>query len=222
MKRFSQYEGTGGPTAWSNGIKNFPAFHDYVFESNAFAKTVDLWAQRPTDALLLFGDYGSGKTEMAKRLPSYMEKDFNYAGSFHLIDCADSQFEPKKDILSKLTTVEFWGTPFFVLDEADQLSGRKQVNLRNIIQEYSHLLNVVITTNQYRNIDDGILSRSTKVHVKFPELSCWVGYVRAQLGPKSNRLISDKKILKAINASGCTSGRDINRTIGLLKAKLGI
>ena len=222
MNKLVAYQGLGGSTAWINGIEKFPAFLDYVFSDCNFANSIDSWAKNPIDALLLHGDYGTGKSELAKRLPVYMEEHFQYAGSFHVLDCADPKFCPQKHIIGRLNYSGIWGTPYFVLEEADHLSLRNQVSLRHIIEKYSDLLNIVLTTNELNKIDKGVRDRATLIKVNFPKLKDWVPYVRTQLGSNSRKLISDAKILKVLEKLGCSSGRDVYRAIRTLKSELKI
>lgn len=220
MNELKKFEGLGGAEAWSKGIEEFPAFEDYVFSDDKFISSVGEWAKNPVDALLLHGNFGSGKSELAKRLPVYMERNFQYSGSFYLIDCADPKFCLQRDILNKCSNRSLWGTPFFLLEEAEQLTARHQVSMRHVIQEHSSSLNIVLTTNEIDKIDPGIRSRSVSLKVKFPDIKLWVRYVRQKLGPTHNSVFTDAKILDILDELGCSSGRDVNRVIRTIQNRL--
>lgn len=132
-------------------------------------------------AIIFHGQYGAGKTALARLLPSEMERhrvnDFskgqfsNFGYLFMSCSATGGSNIAQK---SMPTSVSFnqSGLHYVVLDEVDNLRSDAQKNMKSFITEYDHVI-YIMTTNHLSNIDPGLISRSHCISFENPCREMW-------------------------------------------------
>lgn len=159
---------------------------DFVFENHQDMRRLEMLAggqltfpSPVKNCILLHGTHGAGKTELAKLLPHLIEKSKTDPSTQltvgpHVISCqsATSIVSIKKEIP---TTVSFdpSGLHYIILDEVDNLKTEVQRNLKGLISE-SRCVVFILTTNNYKGVDNGIISRSHVFSFNRPCGNLWL------------------------------------------------
>lgn len=211
MSKFADFDylsGKGGMSAWQKGIENFIGFKDYVFSSSSFADSISAWAKYPDNPLILYGSYGVGKTELATRLPYYMEQNFHSsAGNF--VNCAASSTK-LFDILERVY-VGINGTPYFLFDEADALSEKQQKYLRCEVERSSKHANFVFCTNDLSLIDTALRDRSLVLNVTLSSENLLE--IALRMLRDKNIQIAPLTLEKMLDKTRCFTGRDVKQLV---------
>jgi DNA polymerase III delta prime subunit len=161
--------------------------------------------------LLLHGPFGTGKTEMAKRVPFALTGDQQIEADTLFINASDittkSELLPKIHNFSQTLSFCEAGVRFVILDEADRLDPRAQDALKGIIDRYGHVVRFIFTTNHFDKLDGGIKSRCHCMEIGECSPRQWLPRARAIMAAEHID-ISDDDLLALIDM-GNGSGRKI-------------
>ena len=147
--------------------------------------------------LILHGSYGTGKTTIAKLLPSEMEGkpvviELLRATEFNSVSDVNELFGCTNNFY-KLFTIEGQRRNYVVSNEVN-FTPKAAVAFRDIVDEMMLATQFIFTTNNVELLDAGLLDRCTKVFVSPAQPDDWLPRIKWILKQEGVKL-SDAKIL---------------------------
>ena len=156
------------------------------------------------NGILLYGNYGTGKTTLAKLLPEAIERSKGGSDAdVNFIACEQGQNGAKlMTNLRNRTDFASWNDSsyhYFLLDEVDNLTDAALASLKSAMN--TPLTIFIMTTNHISKIDGGVLNRCERVNFSAAPLAEWLPLARRVLSDSGGRPVADAKLLPVI--AGC-------------------
>ena len=153
------------------------------------------------NSILLYGDYGTGKTTLARLLPDAIEQGKKGSNPLYdFIRCQQGLTGPElmKKIgeRAKLISGNDSGYHYFVLDEVDNLTKGAQASLKSAMGLPRTIF--ILTTNHISKIDAGVQNRSIRINCDAAPASDYLPVAKVVLNNCGAQPISDEKLLPII------------------------
>ena len=148
--------------------------------------------------ILLYGTWGTGKSQLAKLLPDAIE--FNKTGcSSNYVLCAIGSGNDGVKVISNIESCASFmpasSHHYFILDEVDRLKPEVMQSLKQVMNLPKCVF--ILTTNNLSAIDNGVLSRCVRVDFNAAPDSAWLPKVK-QILADYDVSRTDEDLLKVI------------------------
>jgi DNA polymerase III delta prime subunit len=114
------------------------------------------------DNLILYGNYGTGKTSIVRFLTDTLGVDYKS------INASEARgIDVIRDVVQPFVkTSSFSDFKIFIFNEGEKLTLDAQESLKELTEEYHEHCKFIFTTNNLTKINDGLKSRFKTIHVR--------------------------------------------------------
>jgi DNA polymerase III delta prime subunit len=149
--------------------------------------------------ILLYGTWGTGKSQLAKLLPDAIELNKTGCSSDYYYNAIGSGYDGVK-VITKIEQLAshypFQASQhYIILDEVDRLKPEVMLSLKQVMNMPNCIF--ILTTNNVSAIDKGVLSRCVRIDFNAAPEIAWLPKVKRILADYSVSR-TDEELLKAI------------------------